>query len=52
MSREEALRKAARSEEMRLMKLEQKKRREDAIRQKAFDRGFRAGYSAAQKDLQ
>jgi hypothetical protein len=33
-------------DELRLMKLEKKKRQEDAIRQKSFDRGYRAGYLA------
>ena len=37
---------------MRLIKIEQKKKHEDAIRQKAFDRGYREGYSAGVLSVQ
>jgi hypothetical protein len=37
---------------MRLMKLEEQKKREDRMRQKAFDRGYRAGYAAGVLSVQ
>ena len=44
-----AVERASRAE-LRLMQIERKKKHEDAIRQKAFDRGYREGYSAGRKD--
>lgn len=37
---------------MRLMRLEEQKKREDRMRQKAFDRGYREGYSAGVLSVQ